>query len=270
MHIPDGLLAERVYAPLIGVSGLGVALASWRAGRDLEERPGALPLTGVLAAFVFAAQMVNFPVLPGVSGHLLGGVLAGILLGPYCATIALTAVFVLQALWLSDGGVLALGANTFNMGIIGTFLGHGAYRALRGALGERPGAMGVAAFAASFLAVLAGALATYVEVAASQPRYHGPQFFWPMLGFHAVIGLFEGLITVGVLGYVARLRPDLVGAAPAGAAPASAPPPRTWPLALQMLAAAAVVGLVLARYSSELPDGFEAARGRADASAPPR
>jgi cobalt/nickel transport system permease protein len=279
MHIPDGLLEARVLLPLGAATAGAVALSAARARSAMEERPGVLALTGVTGAFILAAQMVNIPVLPGVSGHLLGGVLAGVLVGPWCATLAMVAVFAFQAFVQQDGGVYALGANAFNMGVIATFLGTGLYRGLRAALeriagarragvaGSTPRGAGLPVLAAAFVAALAsvllGALACFLEVAVSQPPYASGLFLGLMLGHHAVIGLLEGAITCAVIAYVARLRPDLLepdAALEGGAAP------RTWPLAAQFLIVALVVGLLLASYVEELgppPDGFEAALEKA-------
>jgi cobalt/nickel transport system permease protein len=268
MHIPDGLLAPRVLLPLGGITAIAVVLSAAHARREMEERPGVLALTGVLGAFILAAQMVNFPVLPGVSGHLLGGVLAGALLGPHLATLAMVAVFAFQAFVQSDGGVLALGANTFNMGIIATFLGTGLLRALRATLGGGASATLAAAFAASLISVEVGALACALEVAVSDPRFANRTFLGLMLGHHAVIGAIEGAITVGILAYVGRLRPDLLDRAQR-AADTTETRRETVRLSLQMLLAAAIIGVVLASLASELTDGFDAARERGAKDATP-
>jgi len=270
MHIPDGLLESRVYLPLAGLTALAVAVSAARANKDMASRPGVLALTGVVGAFILAAQMVNFPVLPGVSGHLLGGVLAGVLLGPHLATLAMVSVFVFQAFVQQDGGVLALGANAFNMGVIATFLGTGAFRALRATLGGGPGkATLAAAFVAALLSVMVGALACFLEVAVSEPRYASKGFLSLMMAHHAVIGVCEGAITVALLAYVGRLRPDLLDAE--RRTPAPTPPLRSYDMRLpfQFLLAAALVGGILATFASELPDGFEAAlEGAAPAEHP--
>ena len=129
MHIPDGFLDAKTLAVTTGLAAIGVTAAVRQARTQLPPRK--VPLLGVTAAFVFAAQMVNFPIAGGTSGHLIGGVLAGVLLGPSGAVLVMTAVLTLQCLLFADGGLLALGANIFNMGIVGTLGGFAIYAALK-------------------------------------------------------------------------------------------------------------------------------------------
>src|SRR5438093_1058025 len=129
MHIPDGLLSTPVCLGMDALSAGAVGVAVRRVQRSLD--PDQVPLMGMAAAFVFAAQMINFPVAGGTSGHLLGGLLASLLLGPAPAVVVMTTIFVVQCLLFQDGGLTALGANMFNMGIVGSVGGYGFYQALR-------------------------------------------------------------------------------------------------------------------------------------------
>jgi len=168
-----------------------------------------VPLMGVTAAFIFAAQMLNFTVIGGTSGHLLGGALAAILLGPWAGMLVLTSVLVIQALLFQDGGLLALGANILNMAVIGVLVGWAAYRLLYRLLGSRPWAVFVSGFVAGWLSVVLASLAAAVELAMSGTLAW--QIVIPAMGgIHALIGIGEGLITVGVLAFLRVARPDLL------------------------------------------------------------
>jgi cobalt/nickel transport system permease protein len=211
VHLPDGFLDTKTWAVLDAVS-LGVAaVAVKKASKDLEEKQ--VPMMGVMAAFIFAAQMLNFPVLGGTSGHLLGGVLAAILLGPWAAALVMIAIFIVQALFFQDGGLLALGANVFNMGLIGTIGGYYIYALFRKMLKGDKGIL-TGAFVAAFTTVLLGAIATAFELAISGTtplRVVLPA----MTIVHTMIGLGEAFITVFIIGFVLRVRRDLVpGAGP--------------------------------------------------------
>jgi cobalt/nickel transport system permease protein len=187
------------------VSAGAVGAAARRVQRTLE--PERVPLMGMAGAFIFAAQMINFPVAGGTSGHLLGGLLAALLLGPAPAVLVMTAVFVVQCLLFQDGGLTALGANLFNMGIMGSVGGYGVYRGLRGlAVGEGP-----AVAAAAWLSVMLGAAATALQLALS--GISPPGVVLPvMLAAHAFIGVGEALITLGALALIRRARPELLPA----------------------------------------------------------
>ncbi|MGQ9682193.1 MAG: energy-coupling factor ABC transporter permease [Anaerolineae bacterium] len=208
MHIPDGFVSPATAAVTYVASGAAVAYAARRANATLGERQ--VPLMGVSAAFIFAAQMLNFTVAGGTSGHLLGGALAAILLGPWVGTLVITAVLAVQALLFQDGGLLALGANVFNMAVVGVWTGYAVYTVLGRLLGEGRVAVLVRAFAAGWLSVVLAALCCAVELAISGTSS------WAvavpaMGGIHALIGIGEGLITVAVLAFVAVSRPDLLG-----------------------------------------------------------
>ena len=207
LHIPDGFVSVPVAAGGWVIAAAVIALAARRADRNLDER--AAPLMGVMAAFIFAGQMVNFPVAGGTSGHLLGGALAAILLGPWAAIIVMTAVVALQALLFQDGGLAALGVNTLNMAILTALVGWAVYRVLQPLRGLHSAVPAVAAFAAAWLSVEAAAIATTFQLAASgtSPLVVALP---AMAGVHALIGIGEGLITVGALGLVRAARPALL------------------------------------------------------------
>jgi cobalt/nickel transport system permease protein len=203
MHIPDGFLSPPVWTSMAVISAILIFYALNRAKGKLGER--SIPLMGMLAAFIFAAQMLNVPVAAGTSGHMLGGVLAAVLLGPFSASIVMTAVFIVQAIFFQDGGITALGANIFNMGFIGTLIGYYIYKGLRRVTKQFLASAAVAAWTAVMLA--ASACAIELAISGTSPLY----IVLPaMAGIHAIIGLVEAGLTVAVLVYVSRSRPDLL------------------------------------------------------------
>jgi cobalt/nickel transport system permease protein len=209
MHIPDGFLSAVVAVAMWIISIALVAYALKRVGRDLDERK--IPLMGVLAACIFAGQMLNFAVTGGTSGHLLGAALATILLGPWPAVLVLTCVVSVQALLFQDGGLLALGANIFNMAIVGVFVAQFAYTTVRRMAGGKRWGLYGGGFAAGWLSIFVASLAAALELAlsgTSPANVAVPA----MGGIHALIGIGEGLITVGALALIAAVRPDLVAA----------------------------------------------------------
>jgi cobalt/nickel transport system permease protein len=164
---------------------------------------------GVMAAFIFAAQMFNFQVVGGTSGHLLGGVLAAVLLGPWAATLVMASVIAVQALVFQDGGLVVMGANIFNMGIIGTLGGFYLYRAIAAALGGERRARIPAAAIAGWASVVTGSVAMSLELAASETI--ALQIAVPaMVGVHLLIGIGEALITAAAVGFIAATRRDLL------------------------------------------------------------
>jgi cobalt/nickel transport system permease protein len=205
MHMSDGLISAPVSALFGAVAIAGVAIAAAGARRDLDDRMA--PMAGLVAAFVFATQMLNFPVLPGVSGHLLGGALAAILVGPWAGALCITIVLVLQSLVFADGGLTALGANVFNMGVLGALVVGGLMYAARSLA---PKAILAISAAGAWLAVMAGAAATALELAISGTVPLGT-VLPAMLGVHALIGAGEAIITVAAISAVLSTRPDLVG-----------------------------------------------------------
>lgn len=246
MHIPDGFLSLfiAVLCWLLAVAGVGLAL--WRSRRDLGQRQA--PLMGVLAAFIFAAQMLNFPVAGGTSGHLIGGTLAAALLGPWAGILTMTTVVAIQALLFQDGGLLAMGANILNMAVIATLVGYGVYRGVRLLAGERRWGPLAGGFAGAWASVVLAAVATAVQLGFSGTSAIGVALP-AMAGVHMLIGIGEGLITVGALALVGQVRPDL---ARAGAA--------TAPGGLRWAAVGLAVALALTLLSplaSPSPDGLE-------------
>jgi cobalt/nickel transport system permease protein len=216
LHAPDGFVSLPIAALMWAVTAAVIGYAVYRTNRDLDER--AVPLLGVMAAFIFAAQMFNFPVVGGTSGHLLGGVLAAVLLGPWAATLVMTAVIAVQALLFQDGGLLIMGANIFNMGIVGTLGGYVVYRAIAGLLGGEERGRLPAAGVAAWVSVVAAAVAMTLQLAAS--GIVPLQIALPaMVGVHALIGIGEALITVGALAFIGATRADLFRLRNAHAAP---------------------------------------------------
>ena len=203
MHIPDGFLAPEVAAvcavPAIGAVGYGLR----RASRDLDERR--VPLLGVTAAFVFAVQMLNFPVAGGTSGHFLGAGLAAILLGPWMACLVMSVVLVTQSFVFADGGITALGANILNMGVIGALLVGGLMLLAQRVLPHKRAAFLAVAGVGAWLAVVAGAVACSFELAISGTVPLGT-VLPAMLGVHVLIGIGEGVITVAAVSAVLSTR----------------------------------------------------------------
>jgi cobalt/nickel transport system permease protein len=208
MHIPDGFLSAEVAAACAVPAAGAVAYGLRRASRELDERR--VPLLGVTAAFVFAAQMLNFPVAGGTSGHFLGAALAAILLGPWLACVVMSVVLVVQSFVFADGGVTALGANVLNMGVIGALVVGGLMLAARRALPHRRGALLAVTAVGAWLAVMAGATACAFELAISGTVPLGT-VLPAMLGVHALIGIGEGVITAAAVSAVLASRPDLIG-----------------------------------------------------------
>lgn len=205
LHIPDGFLSVAISGVfwLITIALLAVAVRKTQG--QLGERQ--IPLMGVMAAFIFAGQMINFPVAGGTSGHLLGGALAAIVLGPWAGMIVMAAVIGLQGLLFQDGGLLVMGANIFNMGLLTALIGFGLYRSVAG---QSQGVQLAVAGVAAWLSVMAGALATALQLwlSGTSPL---AVVMPAMLGVHAIIGIGEALITVAALAFILRVRPDLLG-----------------------------------------------------------
>ena len=259
MHIPDGFLnlpaAAATSAAAVG--GIGYSLRTAR--ERLSDRQ--IPLVGVTAAFIFAVQMINFPVLPGVSGHLLGGALAAILLGPWLGALVLATVLLVQAIGFADGGITALGANIMLMSMVGSVVGYYLFRALTRVLPRGPRGFAVAtAVTAWATVVLASAVASLLITVGGFAGGDQLGTVLPvMLGVHALIGVGEAFITTAVVMAVARTRPDLVATADRLSAPAPPVEDRS-PRALVIvgLAAALVAGMALSSFASSQPDGLEA------------
>lgn len=203
MHVPDGFLDPWVAGLFWLGSGAAIGLAVRRARGELgDERT---PLLGVIAAGIFAAQMLNWPIPGGTSAHFVGGAFAGILLGPSLGVLAMTAVVSIQALVFGDGGVVALGANLFAMAVVDVLVGYAVFH-----VGRRLHPTG-AAFLAGWVAITASSLAVGVGVGSSSAFAYELGTTIPiMVGGHAVLGLIEGAITAAVYGSIASARPDLV------------------------------------------------------------
>lgn len=207
LHIPDGFLSLPV-SLVTWILAIGlIALALNRVKADYQER--AVPLMGVCGAFIFAAQMINFPIPGGTSGHLLGGTLAGVLLGPWAGSLVMAAVFVVQAVLFQDGGLTVLGANITNMGLVGTFGGYYLYKAIRFAIGRNTWAgmlvgTAVAAWASVFIAAIIAAVQLALSGTVPLDVAVSAMSFW-----HVLIGIGEAIITVIAVSFVWRSRPDL-------------------------------------------------------------
>lgn len=217
MHMSDGIVSAPVSLVFGAVAAGGLALCARRAAGELDDRT--VPLAGLVAAFVFAVQMVNFPILPGVSGHLLGGALAAILVGPYTGALCIGIVLTVQSLLFADGGVTALGTNITNMALIGVATGYATAVAVASAhatavaISGRPGRtrLGLVAFVSAFVATLCAAIGFIIEYAiGGAAQVSLPSVAGYLLGTHALIGIGEGFITALTVTAVARSRPDLV------------------------------------------------------------
>lgn len=243
MHIPDGFLSTPVWGTLDVISAPAVAWVARRAQRDTQDQR--IPLLGVMGAFVFAAQMINFPVGPGTSGHLVGGALLAIVLGPAAASLVMVAILTLQALIFQDGGVLALGANVFNMALAGVAAGYLPYRLWSDQ--SRSGAI----FAAGALSVMTSACLALGQLLISGVPMPGG-VLWASLALFLVSALMEGAITVAAVRAIERLNPAWVS----GPRPSSS---RT----LSGVALAALLLVVLGTLiASGAPDGIQRLTGQ--------
>ncbi len=268
MHMSDGIVdapTSLIFA-VIAVAGLG--FAAWRARTELDER--AAPMAGLVAAFIFAVQMVNFPILPGVSGHLLGGALAAILVGPYVGALCVAIVLVVQALLFADGGLTALGTNITNMALIGVAVGYTVARLLLPVLSRRraDAGIGIVGFVAAFVGTVGAASGFVVEylVGGAAGSTVGAVTGY-MLITHALIGVGEGIITAITLVAVVNARPDLVYLLRVSGQRRTATTPLRPKLSMTgfLLAFAAVAVLVaglLSYVASSQPDGLDATTQR--------
>ncbi|MFB9967454.1 energy-coupling factor ABC transporter permease [Sinosporangium siamense] len=272
MHVPDGFfnLAVSVSAGVVAAAGVAYCLRGAR--RELDDRTA--PVAGLVAAFVFAVQMLNFPVAAGTSGHLLGGALAAVLAGPATAVLCLTVVLAVQAFFFADGGLTALGVNITLMGIVTVLVGWGVFKLVTGVLPRRPGSVVAGAFLAALLSVPASALVfTLMFWIGGNAPIEVTSVAVAMGGVHVLIGLGEGLITAVTVSSVLAVRPDLVYAARSLTAPltlktaggevtAPAPAPERAParpgrFVLGGIAVTALLAGVLSFFASASPDGLE-------------
>ena len=206
MHIPDGFLTVNVWLPtwVASIGGLGFCLK--KVSNVLKDKM--IPLMGVMAAFIFAAQMLNFPVMGGTSGHLLGGVLAAVLLGPYAGAIVIAVVLVVQCLIFQDGGLTTLGANIFNMSFVGAMGGYVIYNIIRNMIkGDKGIILGSGIVAWLSVVVASSFCAFELAISGTSPLNVALP---AMIGVHAVIGVGEAIITCLVVGFVLKVRPDLI------------------------------------------------------------
>jgi len=245
VHIPDGFLDTKTAATaaLLSTAAIGVALRSVK--RALP--PAKVPLMGLTAAFVFAAQMLNFPVAAGTSGHLMGAVLAAVLLGPGAAVLVMTCVLVVQCLLFADGGLSALGANVLNMAVIGSLTGYAVFAVVRRFVKGDRGRLVATAFAAWCSTVVAS-IACAGELAWSG-TVSWSAAFPAMANVHMIIGLAEGLITTLVIAAIAHARPGLLD---------SELTPEPWSTRV-MYGAIVLLGVLIfiSPFASQWPDGLE-------------
>lgn len=209
MHVPDGFIDVPVSIGAGVVAAGAVAISLRGARRELDER--AAPLAGLVAAFVFAVQMLNFPVAGGTSGHLLGAVLAAVLVGPYTGALCIAVVLLVQGVFFADGGLTALGVNIVDMSVVGMLVGWGAFLLLRRVLPKSRVGVMVASGLAAFVSVPAAATG-FVAFWALGGTADIPltTVFTAMFSVHVLIGIGEGIITAAVVGSVLAVRPDLV------------------------------------------------------------
>jgi len=212
LHIQNGVLNGPVSISYALIAAVAFAYCVVRGRNDLDDRLA--PMAGLVAAFIFAVQMLNFPVLPGVSGHLLGGALAALLVGPWVGALCVSIVLIVQALVFADGGVTAIGPNVTNMALVGTAAAYGLIFVLLRVLPRNPTGLAVTAFVASVASVVAAALSFVFQYAlggtTQLPDYGIGQIAVTMAGTHVLIGVGEGLIAAATVLTVAKTRPDLV------------------------------------------------------------
>jgi cobalt/nickel transport system permease protein len=283
MHVPDGFINAPVSVATGAVAVGAVALSLRGARRELDaagtpEGGRTAPLAGLVAAFVFAVQMLNFPVAAGVSGHLLGGALAAVLVGPYTGVLCVSVVLLVQAVLFADGGLTALGVNITTMGAVGVPVAYGVFLALLKVLPGRRSSVTAATFAAALVSVPVAATAfTALYAVGGTAEVSLGKVFTAMFGVHTLIGLGEAVITALTVGAVLSVRPDLVHGArgltaplllrdASGAVTTAAPAPAPAASGARVsrrgvwaggLAAALLCAGVVSFYASASPDGLE-------------
>ena len=209
MHIPDGFIDLKTSAAFAGAAVIGVGAALRGARKQLDDQSA--PLAGLTAVFIFAVQMINFPVAAGTSGHLLGGALAAVLVGPYAASLALTVVLLMQALLFADGGLSALGLNVFNMSIIGVWVGYAVFLLVKKILPRSKASIVIASAIGALLSVPAAALGFTLQYAmGANATFSVSTVLGAMVGTHVLIGIGEALITGLTVSAVLASRSDLV------------------------------------------------------------
>ena len=257
MHAPDGFLdtGTAIVTGALAVIVVGFALRHSRS--QLEDK--AIPLAGITAAFIFAAQMFNFPVAAGTTGHLLGGALAAILLGPSVGVVVVTIVVVVQALVFADGGVTALGYNVLNMAVIPAYGGYAAFRLLRRLLPQNSGGVVGATGVAAWASVVMGSIAFSIEwlFGATAPIPFD-DVFGAMVGVHAVVGIGEGVLSALAVGAVLASRPDLVhGASDLDQEQLAETKVKTRTFVIGGTLVALIFAAAVSQFAFEDPDGLE-------------
>jgi cobalt/nickel transport system permease protein len=250
MHMADALLAPAVGGALWAATAATLAWSARQVRREGDDRK--VPLMGVLGAFLFAAQMINFAI-PGTgsSGHLGGGLLLAILLGPHAAFLVMASVLVVQALFFADGGLLALGCNIFNLGFFPAFVAYPLIYRRWMSPGASSPRLGVTTFVAAVVGLQLGALAVVAQTVASGiSALPFGAFAAVMLPIHLAIGLVEGLATVAIVSFIGKSRPDILSSPPQYAASAR-------PLLAGFLALALFTGGLLSLFAAKDPDGLE-------------
>ncbi|KGA19628.1 cobalamin biosynthesis protein CbiM [freshwater metagenome] len=209
MHIPDGFIDLPTSAIFAAASAGAITYSLVGARKQLDEKSA--PLAGLTAVFIFAVQMLNFPVAAGTSGHLLGGALAAVLVGPYAATLALTVVLVMQGFLFADGGLSAIGLNVFNMAVLGVWGGYGIYLLIRKILPKKKSAIPIAAAAAGLCSVPFAAIGFVIQYAmGATATFSVTTVLGAMVGTHILIGIGEAIITALTISAVMASRSDLV------------------------------------------------------------
>lgn len=253
MHIADGFLSTQVCIGAGAISAGAIGLSLRKLNETVSTRT--VPLTGMMAALIFAAQMVNFPLmLAPASGHLLGGVLAAVVVGPWAGCVAIALVLFLQMALFADGGWLAYGANVLNMGVVGSLGGYAIYAGIRRRIAGPRGIV-AGAVIASWVSVVAASALFCVEFSLSHggEAFNLPMLFAVMTSFHSLIGVGEALITGGVVSYLLAVRPDLIAVPGSSAGPVAGLGRVVWSGAVAALAVAAFA----APFASEAADGLE-------------
>lgn len=209
MHVPDGFINAPVSVAAGAVAAAGVAVSLRGARRELDERTA--PLAGLVAAFIFAVQMLNFPVASGTSGHLMGGALAAILVGPYTGMLCMAVVLLMQAVFFADGGLSALGVNITVMGIVTAVVGYGLFRAVAAVLPRTRRSLSAAAFVGALVSVpVCAVVFTLIYAVGGTTDVPLSKVAGAMIGVHVLIGIGEALITAATVSSVLAVRPDLV------------------------------------------------------------
>ncbi|WP_283138746.1 energy-coupling factor ABC transporter permease [Rhizohabitans arisaemae] len=272
MHVPDGFFTVPVSVSAAAVAVAGVTVCLRGARKELDDRTA--PMAGLVAAFVFAVQMLNFPVAVGTSGHLLGGALAAILVGPYTGVLCIAVVLLVQALFFADGGLTALGVNIGLLGIVTVLVGYGVFRLVTRFAPRSRAAIGIGSFTAALISVPVSALVfTLLYAVGGTSSIEIGTVATAMVGVHTLIGIGEGLITMVAVSTVLAVRPDLVYGARALARPLllrradgspipadaerAEPRRRTRPVLIGGVVITLLLAGVVGFYASSSPDGLE-------------